>query len=418
MKIVLVNTSDQTGGAAIACLRLANALQAQNAEVTVLVAEKKSRFPIAISIFKDAWDKKVFKFLQAIEYSYFKKYICNETNIQFSDNFLGYDLTLQPKIAEADVINLHWINHGLMNAVSIKRLFALKKPIIWHLHDMWAFTGGCHYAGECTNYKTECNTCPALKKSGKTDRSNVQWKWKKLLFDTYKPTIITPSNWLASLAKNSSLFENCNIEVIPNPIDAQFYAPYKKEIAREILALPKHKKLLLFVAFNTQDPRKGMQLLIDALQLIDPKTIVESELVILGKANPEALASIKMKKHFLGYQTDPEKIKAAYVASDAFIIPSLEDNLPNTVMESLACGTPVIGFNTGGIPEMVNHLQNGLIASETTSKALAVSISDFLKLDDASKLSENARTKVLSTFSNEIIAQKYLTLFSNVAAKA
>ena len=289
---------------------------------------------------------------------------------------------------------------------------------MWTLHDMWAFTGGCHYSGVCSGYEIQCGNCPFLKHPYENDLSHKVWKQKEeIMQDFSNLTIVTCSSWLRGLASQSSLFKTKNVLTIPNCIDTQVFFPQDKVGSRKALNLPQSKKLILFGAMNTADKRKGFIYLIEALAIMKikyPQYAEQISLVVFGKSDPEVLSNLAFSFNDLQVISSEKEMIDAYSAADVFVIPSLEDNLPNTIMESLACGVPVVAFQTGGIPEMVSHKNTGYIAKYMSSEALADGIYWTLFESNTHDLAGKCREKVLAEYSMEVVAAKYLKLYQEL----
>ena len=421
MNVLLLNTSDQSGGAAVACRRLLKALRKNNISAQLLVQEQTSIDPTILStthsrikqfvnVYRFVWERFLF-FLHE-----------SSRNVRFAFSLAntGEDISSHPEVRQADILHLHWINRGFLSLHSIEKLFCMNKPIVWTLHDMWLFTGGCHYAGECTRYEKECHHCPFLKSPAAHDLSNKVFQAKLKLFrfaDKNKITIVTCSRWLSDAARKSRLLNGFNIVSIPNPIDNTIYYPQERSAARTLLGLPLDKKLLLFGAGNISDKRKGLQYLVVAFQIIkqkNPEWVERIELVLFGKSNQATENVFPFPVHGLGVLTNEHRIASLYNACDLFALPSLEDNLPNTVMESLACGTPVVAFRTGGIPEMVEHLHNGFLADYRSAESMAEGIVTLLSSPEQSELRRNARAKVERDYAPKIVADQYRAVYANL----
>jgi glycosyltransferase involved in cell wall biosynthesis len=306
---------------------------------------------------------------------------------------------------------LHWINFGFLSLKSLEKLFALGKPIVWTLHDMWTFTGGCHYNRGCERYLTHCCYCPYLKKPGEYDIAFAQFEKKLSLYQNAPLTLISPSRWLDNLVRKAALTNGKRSEAIPNCIDTNFFKPGNRAGARNALGLPADKKLLLFAGANTQDSRKGFTYFQEAMR---SPGLAGAEVMILGKGKAENFADMPVKAHFLGKISDANQMVQAYNAADLLIVPSLEDNLPNTIMEAMACGTPAVGFGTGGIPEMIGHLESGFIAQSKSAFSLSEGIQWVLKHNSDGAISEKARTKVLEHYSEEAVARQYSQLYDSL----
>ncbi len=411
MNILIICKSDTTGGAAIASKRLKDALQANGHLVKMLVQEKKSSdnsvYSTGDKYLKKKWNFLLFVF-ERLYFYFFEK--SKAIRFAFSPAVAGENISNHPLVKEADVIHIHWFNQGYLSLNSLKKLLRLNKRIVWTLHDMWAFTGGCHYSGDCENYKINCGNCKFLKHPGYQDLSTWVHKKKSIIFEGSNIQFVTCSNWLAETAKASSLLENFEIKSIPNPIDTSVYSPKDKSIVRKKLGLPLDKKLLLFGSANIFDERKGLNYLVEALNKLDKKEPLfqnELEIIMFGKSNEQLIKQFSYKVNNLGIINGDENIADLYSAADLFVLPSLEDNLPNTIMESLACGTPVVAFNTGGIPEMIDHKENGYLAEFKSVDDLLNGI-QFVLNENSGKLNEASVKKVKAFYSQKIVSDKYL----------
>lgn len=417
MKVVHVNTTDTIGGAARATFRICDALNEQGVDSKLLVQSKSSDSFQVESIETSNFQKGLTKIRQIYYTMPLRKYKQRD-RVPFSVANIGVDITQSQSIQEADVIHLQWVNKGFLSIDNIKKLKLLQKPIIWTLHDMWAFTGGCHYSSGCDRYKEQCGACPILKSSNKNDITNKIWAKKLKAFDGMDLTIVTCSNWLADCAKESSLFKNFRIEVIPNPIDIDIFKPIEKKNAREILNVSSGKFLLLFGAMDaTSDERKGFKYLVECLTALHekyPETSEKIELLVFGSSYAKDINDLPFSTKFIGRLYDDYSLSLCYNAADVFIAPSLQDNLPNTVMESLSCGTPVVAFNIGGMPDMIDHKVTGFLAREKESNDLAEGIHWLLEEEEIKILNEAARKKVLDNYRNEIVAKQYLELYKEL----
>jgi len=420
VKIILVNTSDTIGGAAVACRRLLDALFQSGTDVKMLVEEKLGKDEKVISINNNFLSKKFHFFRFALEYLYFLKFERAKGNeLHFSPALFGTDISKHPIIQQADIINLHWTNNSFISINNLGSLMKLKKPIVWHLHDLWAFTGGCHHPGNCPNFEISCGNCPILKNSGSTDLSARIWKRKSEIYANADITIVTPSEWLANIARRSSLFKNITIQNIPNPIDKNIFMPIEKNKAKQQLGLDVQKNYILFGAVNTGNKRKGFDYFKEALKIFQQNysSPNEIELLALGKVDNNLFSQLPYKINSFGTVNNTDKIIQIYNAASVFVTPSLEENLPNMIMEAMSCGTATIGFNTGGIPEMIEHKKNGFVAEYKSAKSLSEGINWVLNFLEPMLLSALTREKVLNNYSNEIVAKKYNLLFKELLEK-
>lgn len=311
-----------------------------------------------------------------------------------------------------DVVNLHWICGGFVRIESIARLEA---PLVWTLHDMWAFTGGCHYSQGCTGYEGRCGSCPVLGSQRERDLSRWVWERKHEAWRELNAVIVTPSSWLARCASSSSLLGDHRIETIPNGLDTTVFAPTDRHTARSALSLPQNKKLVLFAASTVSKPEKGFHLLLEALQtLSDSPWRDDLELLVLGSLREEI--AVPLGSHRLGRLSSGREVALAYAAADAMVVPSRWDNLPQTAVEATACGTPVVAFDgPTGLPDIVEHTQTGYLAAAGDVKDLARGI--VWVIEDPQRrqrLSESSRKKAEREYTLEVQARRYLDLYEEV----
>lgn len=428
------------GGAAIACLRLLAILeQTEGVEVTMLVQEKKRDNPNVQAI-AETWLQKKLAFVRFVqERLYFKFQEKNkEIRFAFSPANSGIDISEHPLVQEADIIHLHWINFGFLSLKSLEKLFKLNKPIVWTLHDMWAFTGGCHHSGDCENFQISCGNCVQyLKNPSPTDLSNKIWQRKNAILDRSlrlrsgngqlqsgrNITIVGCSQWLSNRAKKSSLLKDFSVKAIPNPLDTNLFSPQNKAEARTKLGLPIDKKLILFVAAKVSVIWKGFSYFQESLEILKSQHShnEDIELVVLGESDAETIQKLPFKAHALGRISDVNQIVLVYSAADVFVTSSIQENLPNTIMEAMACGTPAVGFEVGGIPEMIEHQQNGMppngfLAKYKSSESLAEGMKWVLFEANHEELSKNARQKVIDNYSEKVVLEQYLEVYFTKSA--
>lgn len=332
---------------------------------------------------------------------------------QFSPAAFGATLNFHPIVQQADILHLHWINFGYLSISGLRALLLLNKPIVWTLHDQWAFTGGCHYARGCTHYLSHCHTCPYLKQPGERDLSYQVFEQKKRLFEQANLYFTPPSRWLADEAMRSSLLRRFPFRVIPYAIDQQTFRPIDRAQASARFDLPPTgRPRLLFGSASVNDPRKGFRYFAEALTLLhEQRPDLMPEILVFGKGRSYLFDELLYPVQHLGLLTSPDDIVAAYNAADAMVVPSLEDNLPNTVIESLACGTPVVAFATGGIPEMIEPGRNGFLASTGSSAELANGLALVLTHPDPMGLRQAAREWAEANFSETVVADQHLELY-------
>ena len=410
MKIAIINTFDTKGGAAVASYRLHKALLKNSIDSTMIVQTKlsddwtiiadTSKIKRGINATRGAIDEGIVKLF------YSPKSIFSPAFLPLS-NIINKINELNP-----DIVHLHWICGGMLR---IEDLAKIKVPIVWSLHDMWAFTGGCHYDNECAKYKKHCNSCPILNSNTQKDISYKIFKRKEKVYSKLNNlTIIGLSKWMSECAKQSYLLKEKDIINLPNPIDTNLFKPFDKNKARELWNLPKDKKLILFGAMSaTSDKRKGYDKLIQALNELQMNN-EDIELVVFGSSKPKQNQNFKFNTHYLGYLNDNISLVTLYSSVDVMIVPSLQENLSNAIIESLSCATPVVAFDIGGNADMIEHKNNGYLAKPFNTKDLANGIEWILQNKDYEKLSIRARSKVLEEFDSDIVAKKYIKLYEDV----
>lgn len=394
LHIVLLSYHDSNGGAGIAAGRLKVALEKAGHQVDYIVREKAS------SSNATKFGNGLISWIKFIAERLFFLRFEKDKSIRFLFNpgVFGSDISKHPLIQQADILHLHWVNFGFLSVSDIAALTRLNKPVFWTLHDMWAFTGGCHHSGDCDHFQQSCGDCKFVKNPGANDLSHRLWSNKKTGFASKNLHIITCSDWLGKRAKQSSILGNHDIKVIPNAIDTEFFSPGKSD-----LGLDPSKKYILFVAMRVNAPAKGFHLLKEALQFIDPET---TELLIVGG---EMTEDLHLKSHSFGQVSDPSKMRDIYAAADVFVTPSLEENLPNTLMEAMACGTACVGFQVGGIPEMIEHQKTGYVAKAFDPADLAKGINWCLSDE---KAGINSRERAVNLYDQKTVAQQHLNFYA------
>lgn len=417
LKVIHLNTYDGNGGAGRACLRLSNALHADGINSKVAVYYKFGEDPSIVNL-SQGFFAKIGAVAKIMAERYFAKIFVKALKTPFSLQWFGKSLKDHPLLKEADVIHLHWINHGFLAPKFLAALGELEKPIVWTFHDSNAFTGGCHVRYNCENFHQQCGNCPLLRFEGPTDLSHQNWKRKQKAYSSLNFHVVAPSNWMALSVKQSSLLGVRGVTVIPNTIEIDVFKPFVKAEAKKILKISADKFVIMSGFMPSKnDKHKGTDYLIAALNELASRPEIDNskiELVIFGNRDTKNMPEFPFKTTFLGTINKDEHLAKCYSAADAFILPSLEDNLPNTVMESLACATPVIAFKTGGIPDMVKHLENGYLADYKSSSDLADGIEWLFLHEDREVLQKEARRTILTHFSPSVIANKHTELYQHL----
>ena len=377
MKVLLVSTSDLAGGGAIAAYRLMEALNNNGIKAKMLVRDKQSSSVTVAQV--GTIIPKVMERLHIM--SYLKGKLWEADTADF-----GIDITRTEEYKEADIIHLHWINQGMIALSCLKQMIKDGKKIVWTLHDEWPYLGICHYRGECQ--ETECRKCPLLP----GNIAHKRYIKKQELYKKGNITFVGCSVWITQRAQQA--MPEAQVVHINNCIPHNIFRYIDQQEARKKLGLPLDEKIILFCSQRLNDERKGYSYLQQALEKL---STLNSQLstVCIGKGGR--------------YISSPEEMATMYAAADVFVIPSLQDNLPNTIAEAMSCGTPCVGFNVGGIPEMIDHQQNGYVAKYKDVTDLAEGILYVLSHD----MREAALHKAASVYGETHVAQKYINIYES-----
>lgn len=413
MKIAFISTYTN-GWAGKASLRLARALEETGQTVSVFVAENQGDNVLLVRQIRHRY---IFFMTYFLERCFFMFYeMSKKVRWLFSPALFWVNISKSPVFLDIDIIHLHWINHGFLSLKNIAQLQKLWKPIVWTLHDMWVFTWGCHHSGGCTKYKTWCGNCWFLKAPKNNDLSARSVQKKKELYHKKPLQFVSCSKWLHNLASSSLLLSKYPITVIPNPIDTNIFRPQRSVLEiRKNLGLPTNKKLLLFVAEHLKSTYKGLDYLVWCLKNFNDYSVTPTdlELVIVGKANKDLFNQLNIPFHYLGFVQSEEQMAKIYWVCDIFVAPSLEDNLPNTIMESMACGTPVLAFDTWWITEMITHLNHGYVARHKDVDDLFKGLLWILNNSPLQHqmLRSNCIKKVQNLYTYKTIAEQYKAVY-------
>jgi len=420
MKILHVNTNDISGGAARAAFRLHESLLQNNINSQMLVAEKKSDITSIIALSNENLIKKIknrlYKvILNKLSLGKYEKTISKYWG-PFSPQIIS-NKNLAKNINEInpDIVHLHWI---CADFLSIEDIAKINAPIVWSLHDMWAFTGGCHLVASttqmCDKYIRNCGNCDFLGSKKTKDLSfKVLQRKKKAFMKISNMAIIGVSNWMAGCAKKSALFSDKKVVCLPNPLNTGVFKPMDKMQARILWNLPKDKKLVLFGAvLATSTPYKGYDLLVEALNEISSQNV---EFVVFGSSEPKNSPKLSHKIHYLGHLNDDVSLVSLYSASDVMVVPSRREAFGQTASEAMSCGTPVVAFEIGGLPDIIDRKTNGYLAQPFDTSDLAKGIDWVLNSEHYDDLAKKAREKTVREFDYGVVAKKYIELYEEVA---
>lgn len=413
MNVLHINTYERRGGASIAGQRIIEALQKHSPTKARFLVDAAVQNNEHIQGLSQTYIQKKLSFARfALERLYYLPYeVSRQERFYYSPARFGRDISRHPWVQEADILHLHWINFGFLSLESLKKLLALKKPIVWTLHDMWAFTGGCHHARHCPHYQKACGNCFYMKKPKEKDLSFYHLKKKLEIFSGARISFVGCSQWMrAELAKSKLIQANPQIRQynIPNPLDTQIFKPLEK------LRQGGARFSILFGSPKITDEKKGYSYFIKALQLIKekyPDMAAISEVHLIGNSPIPLEDSIPLPFRELGYISRTEEMVKVYNQAQVFVLPSLNENLPNTIMESMACLTPVVAFNIGGIPEMIDHKINGYLADYLSAESLADGLywiwQNYKNQEQWAQVQQAARNKVLENYAESKVAAQY-----------
>jgi len=416
MNVLLVNTQDR-GGAARACLRLLDGLRMAHVDAKALLLRRNAPGSPQLQVL----GKPASKLLRAVNKMRLRSWERRNRRLLrgrntgwdiFSFGDAPHEITLHPCYVNADVINLHWV----ADYIDYRSFFRNnKKPVVWTLHDMNPFTGGCHYAGSCTQYHIHCQDCPQLQGAPAPQfvRQAFQRKADALVHvDPRSLVIVALSRWMLGCASSSALLGRFEHRLIPNGLDSTLFRPRSRTICRQMLGLPEDRKIILFIGDDVGNARKGFNLFHGALSRLHGTGSLLA--LVVGSGSREMPAGDEVK--YWGPVADEHLMAMMYSAADVYVCSSIEDNLPNTVMESLMCGTPVAGFAVGGVTDMVRDGIDGRVSAAVTAEALACSISDIITHPEAFS-QESIREGAVNRFSLEIQAEAYRRLYEELLAR-
>lgn len=413
-RVAQVNFSDADGGAARAAHRLNRALNAAGGDSRMVVINKTGDdlgviAPLGkVGRWRALAAQKLGKL--ALRMQHTDNPVVHSLN--WSRSGLGAWLNQGP----VDVVNLHWLG---FEAMSIGEIAALRKPTVWTMHDMWSICGAEHYADDLTDSRFATGYLADNRTVGHRGMDLDRWTWRRKLQAWKRPIqVITPSRWLADCVRRSRLMRDWPVKVIANPLDTQLFAPLPdRQSIRRMLKLPEDRQLIAFGAVGGgSDPRKGFDLLLAALRHLAESGGGRYACVVFGQGRPAREPDIGLPIHWMGRLQDELSVAMLYNAVDVMVVPSRQENLPQTGTEAQACGCPVVGFDCTGMPDIVENRVTGYLAKAYDPLDMASGI-DWV-LQDAERraaLARNARQRAVSLWSPEVIVPQYLELYREVA---
>lgn len=410
MQILHINTSATAGGAAIAAQRIIQAENAHGMSATLLTRTscgkaKRGKWGFIMERLR-VWCREGFK----------------KHNLWAIDPAThGIDITRLPDFKAADVVHLHWVNQGMISLSGLKKIRQSQKPIVWTMHDMWPFTGVCHHADECSSWAdgTACRQCHL---NSYLAHRTYRRKAEVLGMEGRPIIFVACSEWLADLARKSPLLQGHTIAAIPNPIDTTYFRPADAE---EPKLLPRihERPRILFVAYKAHDPNKGLSYLLEATLEMDVDVVIVGKHKSTKHPTPAPTAAStateaagterKGKIYYMGLIKDRAQIRELYQTCDVLAMPTLKDNLPNTIVEAMACGLPCVGYRVGGLPEMIDHLENGYLADYRSVDDLRLGLETVI---NGNRLAYQAaaRLKAVQTYSEPAVAARYQQLYEEL----
>jgi len=417
MRVVHVSTFEQRFGAARAAFRLHQGLLKQGADSMMLVRNAEPTSSDAVMFRRRSNGlARLNRFVRRLEIARHPFPTPRELAPGcelFSDDRTEFGAEPARQLPAADVVNLHWVC-GFIDYGAFLPKAARRTPLVWTLHDMHPLTGGCHYDSNCGKFVQKCGACPQIMTPADNDPSRQSWIRKRNGLDCVPDSrlhFVAPSRWMASVAASSSLTRSFPVSVVPNGLDTDLFAPVDRLQARHQLQLPQDAKIVLFVAADLRSPRKGFSKLLQAMEQL--RDVSGCLLISAGRIDEGTQFPVAHRG--LGFLGDTAALVAAYSAADLFVIPSIQDNLPNTVLESLACATPVAGFDVGGIPDMVRPGETGFLARSGDSDDLARAMRRILEDPNLARhLSRRCREIAESEYNLDLQARRYLQLYESM----
>lgn len=420
MRIAQVSTNDINGGAARAAYRLHTGLRNLGHDSRMLVAHKASEDSY-VALFQPSRDlpsrirRRVLSGLMSRSWSRLPPRPLGATF--FSDDRSAYGAEMVEQLPPCDILQLHWISSFVDYSKFFRRVPRVL-PIVWTLHDMNPFTGGCHYSGECGKFRASCGACPELSSTVQEDFSEESWRRKRRAF-AYREgrgiQIVTPSRWLAEQARNSTLLGKMPIEVIPYGLDTETFQPRDRKAAREKFGIDPAAKVALFVAEWAGEKRKGLDLFLEAVRKMNksPKFC----LAAIGRGLPKELDDVRSVS--IEYVRDEMTMSIVYSLADVFVIPSLQDNLPNTSLEALACGVPTVAFSVGGLVDVVRPGKTGALVPAGDVEGLRDAITGLLSNEEErAAMAAECRRVAVEEYTLELQARRYASLYESMTKSA
>jgi glycosyltransferase involved in cell wall biosynthesis len=416
-RIVHFAASD-TGGPGNSALRIHKGLFALDQDSALLVKKQRAR---AGGVFEVKTDLPAEVGDLATTYDIFQRWYLDHnrtaiSNSHFSLSEAGYSLEEHPLVLDAEILHLHSVARFLAPS-GISKLARIGKPMVWTLHDHRPFTGGCHFPAACAKYSATCSGCPQLGWDPYFVTDGQLGDALEMI-PARRITCVAPTKFLAEKARRSALFRNSRVEVIPYGLDADVFQVKWKPQAKNHLGLDTNTVHLLFVANELGEARKGFEKLARAIQICLQRPqfkerVEKGEIALISLGHPHpSLGTLGIPYVCLGHLETPEEMSQLYGAADLFLLPSLEENLPNTLLEAMSCGTPVVAFDVGGVSEVLTQDETGKLVPAGDESAFAFAIEELIGDENLRmRMAEACRKRIVENHSQELQAGRYLNLY-------
>ncbi len=413
MRVLIVNTNEKKGGAAVAANRLTEALINNGVKAKMLVMEKQTS-SIYVASGVGRWRGLLCFFLERLVI-WVANLFSRRNLFTVSIANVGSDITNTPEFREADVVHLHWINQGFLSIRSLRKILDSGKPLVWTMHDMWPLTAICHYSYDCMRFREACGECPFLRFPKRHDLSWQVMRKKVKLMQGRRINMVAVSSWLADQARQSAVTKYQNVTVIPNALSLSHFHALSRTASRELLALP-DRKIILFGAARIDAPIKGLHYLLDAIRLLmERKTFRREQLYLVlfgGLKDEKLLQQIPIDYSYLGFVKDEDDLSNVYSAANVVVSSSLYETFGQTLIEAQACGCIPVSFNNSGQRDIIEHKVNGYLAEYKSVESLADGLEWGLNADIPASL---LRTNVIRKYSESVVAKSYIDLYNTIA---
>ena len=417
MRVLIVNTSERTGGAAVAANRLKESLSNNGVKAKMLVRDKQTDDITVVSLRRGILSR--WRFLWERWCIFVRLHFSRKHLFEIDIANTGHDITSLPEFKEADIIHLHWINQGMLSLIDIRRILQSGKPVVWTMHDIWPAVGICHLSLQCEQYKTACSHCPYLPSGGGNhDLSTVVWQRKQRMLQGFHIHFVAVSSWLAGMVGNSGLLKGQPLTVIPNAVPLSRFRMKSKTDSRDLLHIRADKRIIIFGAARIDQPAKGFGYLKQALSLLAERHTFPAEQLLLvlfgGYKQEEVLADIAIPYQYMGYVGDEDELATLYSAADVVVSSSLSETFGQTLIEAQACGCIPVSFNNSGQTDIIRHLETGYLAEYQSAEDLARGIAWALQADIPR---QQLRQHAARHFSGDAVAAQYIRLYQEITAE-